>query len=69
MNIVIKLCIDNNNGWIVGIDIYIYLEHVWGWVQGVVGDPRQGEVEGVLAEGGQGQHRLQPVANLHTAIQ
>ena len=48
---------------------YIYLEHVRGWVQGVVCDTRQGEVEGVLAEGGQGQHRLQPVANLHTANQ
>ena len=34
----------------------------------MVSDPRQGEVEGVLAEGGQGQHRLQPVANLHTII-
>ena len=34
----------------------------------MVGDPRQGEVEGVLAEGGQGQHGLQPVANLHTII-
>ena len=62
MDIVIKLCIDN--GWIY---LLSYLEHVWGWVQGVVGDSRQGEVEGVLAEGGQGQHGLQPVANLHTA--
>ena len=65
MDIVIKLCVDIR--W--GVGIYLYLEHVWGWVQGVVCDPRQGEVEGVLAEGGQSQHGLQPVANLHTANQ